>query len=149
SAEAARLGLAEVTHLSGLRGRGEVWSTHPRIVADVAHNPAGWAAALAGTKPAPGGRLFALVGVMADKDADGLARPLAEAGATALPAALPSARALARAALAERLRGRNVPVVEMADVPSGVAWFRAHARPADVLLVTGSHLTVEALGATP
>src|SRR5690606_11261169 len=33
SAEAARLGLAEVTHLSGLRGRGEVWSTHPRIVA--------------------------------------------------------------------------------------------------------------------
>ena len=146
SPEAVRAGLADVRRLSGLHGRCEAWQAHPRIVADVAHNPDGWRAALACARPVGTGRLWTLVGVMADKDVDGLAALLAEAGATALPVALPSARAMGRGALAARLAARGVPVVDVADVAAGVAHFRQHAGPEDVLLVTGSHLAVEALG---
>jgi len=144
--DAVRAGLAGVRRLSGLRGRCETWAEHPRVVADVAHNPDGWRAALACARPAGAGRLWALVGVMADKDAGALAALLAEAGATALPVALPSARALSREALAAMLRARGVPVVDVAGVDEGVAWFRQRAGSGDVLLVTGSHLAVEALG---
>jgi dihydrofolate synthase/folylpolyglutamate synthase len=143
---AVREGLANVTALSGLRGRCETWRANPRIVADVAHNPDGWRAALACARPGPGGARWVLVGVMADKDVDALAALLAGAGATAMPVALPSARALGREALARRLAARGVPVTDVADVAEGVRLFRRRAGPADVLLVTGSHLTVEALG---
>jgi dihydrofolate synthase/folylpolyglutamate synthase len=144
--DAVRTGLANVAALSGLRGRCETWRLRPRIVADVAHNADGWRAALACVRPGPGGALWVLVGVMADKDADALAALLAGAGATALPLALPSARTMGREALAERLAAHGVPVVEVAGVTEGVRLFGRRAGPADVLLVTGSHLTVEALG---
>jgi dihydrofolate synthase/folylpolyglutamate synthase len=143
---AVREGLADVQRLSGLRGRCETWRTRPRIVADVAHNPDGWRAALACAAPGPGGARWVLVGVMADKDVDALAALLATVGATALPVALPSARALGREALAARLAARGVPVADVGGVAEGVQHFLRHAGPADVLLVTGSHLVVEALG---
>ncbi|MDX1419513.1 MAG: Mur ligase family protein [Rubricoccaceae bacterium] len=148
-ADAVRAGLADVRRLSGLRGRGEAWSASPRVVADVAHNPDGWRAALAAAQPEGTGRLWTLVGVMADKDADALAALLAEAGATAIPVDLPSPRALGRMALADRLRAAGVPVTMAATAGEGVRLFRRLAGPGDTLLVTGSHLTVEALGPAP
>jgi dihydrofolate synthase / folylpolyglutamate synthase len=145
SESAVRMGLADVVRLGGLRGRCETWRESPRVVADVAHNADGWRAALACARAGPGGTLWALVGVMADKDADTLAALLAEAGATALPVPLPSARAMGHEALAERLAAHGVPVVAVADVAEGVDRYLRRAGPADVLLVTGSHLAVEAL----
>lgn len=146
SEEAVRAGLADVARLSGLRGRCETWQALPRIVADVAHNPDGWRAALACARPGPGGERWVLVGVLADKDVDALAALLAEAGATALPVSLPSARAMGVEALAARLVAHGVPVVGVANVEEGVHLFSRRATPADVLLVMGSHLAVEALG---
>ena len=89
--------------LSGLRGRGE---TVGGVALDVAHNADGWRVALG--RAAPAGRLFAVVGIMADKDAGALARLLAEAGAVALPVGLPGDRALGRGALADVLRRGGV-----------------------------------------
>jgi dihydrofolate synthase/folylpolyglutamate synthase len=139
---AVRAGLAEVSAQSGLRGRGE--EVRPGIVLDVAHNDDGWRAALAAARPAPGGRLFALVGVMADKDAAALARRLADAGATALPVGLPGDRALGRDALAAVLRAAGVPTVDVPDAAGALAYVEAYSGPADRLLVTGSHGTVAA-----
>ncbi|NNF58518.1 MAG: bifunctional folylpolyglutamate synthase/dihydrofolate synthase [Rhodothermaceae bacterium] len=150
SAGAVHTGLAEVVHLSGLQGRAEIWQHRPRIVADVAHNADGWRAALAVAQPEPGGRLFALVGMLADKDAEALAVLLAQQGATALPVALPSPRALSVAALTACLKAQGVPVQPVADIRAGLKWFSREATATDVLLVTGSHGTVEALqSATP
>jgi dihydrofolate synthase/folylpolyglutamate synthase len=143
-------GLMNVAHLSGLRGRGE--HVGGGIVLDVAHNADGWRVALAAAAPARPARLFALVGVMADKDAAALAQRLAEACAVALPVALPGDRALGRTALADALRAGGVTVEDAGpSVAHALAWFHAHRRPGDVLLVTGSHVTVaeaiRALGA--
>ena len=144
--QAVKTGLADVVQLSGLRGRCEVWSEAPRIVADVAHNADGWRAALECARPEPGGRLWALVGVMADKDAAALAALLAETGTTAIPVGLPSPRALGCDALTAVLEAAGVAVAPAETVEEGVSLFRREAEPGDMLLVTGSHLTVEALG---
>jgi dihydrofolate synthase/folylpolyglutamate synthase len=140
---AIRTGLADVVRLAGLRGRGE--TVAPGIVADVAHNADGWRAALDAARPAPGGRLYVAVGVMADKDADALARLLADAGAMAVPVALPGDRARSRADLAARLAAHGVPVLDAPDLPAALRAFDARRAPDDRLLVTGSHLTVAAL----
>ena len=147
---AVRAGLAEVVARSGLRGRGEALPEDPRIALDVAHNADGWRAALAGRAVPPGGRLWALVGVMADKDAGALADALAAHGARALVIPLVGDRALPAPALADLLRQRGVPALVLDDVGAALAAFAEAAAPADRLLVTGSHVTVAAvLARTP
>ncbi|WP_420456173.1 bifunctional folylpolyglutamate synthase/dihydrofolate synthase [Rubrivirga sp.] len=141
--EAVRGGLAEVVARSGLRGRGEALPGDPRVILDVAHNADGWRAALDGLGVPEGGRLWALVGVMADKDADALASALAAHGARALAIPLDGDRALAPSTLAETLRARGVPCLQVADVAAALDAF-ADA-PDDRMLVTGSHLTVAAV----
>ena len=141
SPQAARAGLAEVAQRTGLRGRAERWRPDPRVTLDVAHNADGWRAALAAL--APGGQLWAVVGVMADKDAGALADALAEHAARAVAVDLGTGRALAPDALADRLRQRGVPA-ETGDVLAALAAFRAEAGARDRLLVTGSHQTVAA-----
>ena len=140
--DAVRTGLREVVPRSGLRGRGEVWSGDARVVLDVAHNADGWAAALAGVVVPDGGALTALVGLMADKDADALGRQLAAAGVAAIAVGLAGDRALGVEALARALRAHGVAVETAADVAGGLAHFRAVAGPDDRLVVTGSHVTV-------
>ena len=140
--EAVRAGLREVAVRSGLRGRGEAWGADARVVLDVAHNADGWAAALRSLDVPAGGTLTALVGLMADKDADALALCLADAGARAVVVGLAGDRALGAGALAAALRARGVPAETAPSVADGLARFRAAARPEDRLLVTGSHVTV-------
>ena len=144
STDAVRVGLRDVARLSGLRGRGEAWAQDARVVLDVAHNADGWAAALSRMAVPDGGRLYALVGLMADKDADALARQLGAAGATAIPVGLAGDRALPVADLVGILRAHDVPMVSLAEttVAAGLAAFESVASPLDRLLVTGSHLTV-------
>ncbi|MFN3596370.1 MAG: bifunctional folylpolyglutamate synthase/dihydrofolate synthase [Rubricoccaceae bacterium] len=150
--EAVAVGLAGVTRLAGLRGRGETLA--PDVLADVAHNADGWHAALGAARDATPGRLWALVALMADKDASALAEALAAHGVTAAFAvALPGGRALPAAALARYLDARGVPARLAPDAASAIAAFRAEASSGDRLLVTGSHVTVaeavRALGSQP
>ena len=144
-AEAVRRGLREVVALSGLRGRGESWAEDPRVVLDVAHNADGWRAALSALKVPEGGRLWALVGVMADKETTVLADLLATAEATVLAVDLPGDRALSAAALAETLHQRGAKGTVVGSVAEALRTFRDGAGPTDRLLVTGSHLTVAAV----
>ena len=146
--EAVAAGLAGVVRLAGLRGRGETHPSDARVVLDVAHNADGWDAALAAVRVPPGGRLHAVVGVMADKDADALAARLAAAGARVWPVALPGERALPADALAAVLAAAGADAMPPLDVPGALARARAVAGPTDRILVTGSFVTVaEALKA--
>ena len=142
--EAVRAGLREVVARSGLRGRGEALPGDPRVVLDVAHNADGWRAAVGGVAVPAGGRLWALVGVLADKDVEALGDALARRGARALALGLDGDRALPADVLAERLRARGVPAVTVEDAAAALASFHASAGPDDRLLVTGSHRTVAA-----
>lgn len=146
AAEAAiREGLARVRELSGLRGRCEIVSTEPPIVADVAHNAEGLAAALrfAASLHSPGtGRLYVVFGVMRDKPLASLLDRLRVSGATVLPVAASAPRALPVSDLRAALRAQHIPVVGVGSVSEGIRWFRRSAGSQDVLLITGSHLTV-------
>ena len=144
AAGAVREGLAGVARLSGLRGRSERWAGDPRIVLDVAHNADGWDAALAAAAPPAGGRLWTLVGVMADKDARALARRLAASGARVLPVPLPGGRALDADALHAALHDAGARAERPTSVADALDRFRSEAGPLDRALVTGSFVTVAA-----
>ena len=140
--EAVGAGLGGVVRLAGLRGRGEVFSGDPRIVLDVAHNAEGWRAALTAIGSGTG-RLYVLVGVMADKDASALGAALAAARAVALPVGLPSPRALDASTLEAALTAAGAQTAAAGrSIGDALDWFRRHARATDQLLVTGSHITV-------
>lgn len=146
---AVRHGLAQVVGLSGLRGRCETIAEEPRIVTDVAHNLDGWRAALACVRLMGQGRLYVLIGVMADKDLSGLAALLADYEAIVLPVGLASPRAASRETLAEHFQRKGVRTVDVGGVDEGVDWFVRNAADDDVMLVTGSHFTVAALHERP
>ena len=134
-------GLRDVVALSGLRGRGEPLASDPRVVLDVAHNADGWAAALDAL--AVPGRLWALVGVVADKDAEALGRLLAARDARVLTLGLPGPRGRSAEALAAALAAAGAPAEASTVAEAHAAW--QTAGPTDRLLVTGSHLTVAAV----
>ncbi len=140
-------GMRRVRELSGLRGRLEVLRRNPLIIADVAHNAGGLAAAVDhvdAVRPVEG-RLHVMLGVMRDKDIDAMARRLAEANALVRPVEVSSARALEAAELASRLRGWDVETLEPCSVEEGVREFISTADHASALLITGSHLVVAQL----
>ncbi|MEM0963291.1 MAG: bifunctional folylpolyglutamate synthase/dihydrofolate synthase, partial [Bacteroidota bacterium] len=109
------------------------------------HNADGWRAALAGAHPPADGRLWALVGVMRDKDAGTLADLLAVHGARVLAVGLDSDRALPAGDVADMLRQRGVVADAPRSAAEALAVFRRFAGPHDRMLVTGSHQTVAAV----
>ncbi|MDX1547117.1 MAG: Mur ligase family protein, partial [Rhodothermales bacterium] len=140
-------GLRAVRALAGLRGRLDVLSRTPLVVADVAHNADGLAAALAfidGHRD-PAGRLHVLLGLMRDKDAEAVAAVLAGAAASVFVVALPTERAWAPEALAGSLRAAGVEVAGRGTVEEGRRRFYRQAAPHDALLAAGSHHVVAAL----
>lgn len=140
-------GMRNVTALSGLRGRLEVLREEPLIVADVAHNSAGIAAAIHYLEHVAGieGRLYVLIGLMRDKDVDAIGRILSGAHARVRPVAIASDRALSAEELASRFEVNEVTTGRPCTVEQGVRDFIAEASFRDALLITGSHLVVSAL----
>ena len=125
-------------------GRFELARTEPPVVLDGAHNPEA-ASVLAGAIveawPDPAARPLALIGILADKDVDGIVAALAQAVSGFVCTAPDSPRAMGAAALAsvvERLTGATCPTVEIGDVSP--EWVDAHVPPAG-LVVTGSLYT--------
>ncbi len=142
-------GLRDVRRLSGLRGRSDILREEPLIMADVAHNLEGLTCALqhicSGARPGVG-RLVVLLGVMKDKDIEGLLDLLPLYGVSELlVVALDTPRAVSTGTLREGSERRGVPVQVVSDVTDGVSRFLSTAAKADRLLVTGSHLVVGAL----
>ena len=145
-----RHGLRGVRHLAGLRGRLDVLSREPLVIADVAHNPDGLAAALAFTRTcvAQQGTIHVLFGVMRDKALPEMTRLFAEEDLVVTPVPLAGDRAMPADELGTVLAHQGVRVAAPMRVEDGLALFLQHARPADALLVTGSHLTVAQLAAS-
>jgi len=129
-------------------GRFESVSDDPPIVLDGAHNPEAasvLATAIVAAWPDAGVRPLALIGILKDKDAEGIVRALAGVVAGFACTAPESPRATAPAELArlvERVTGTACPAVAIGDVTPG--WVVSHA-PAAGLVVTGSLYTVGAV----
>jgi dihydrofolate synthase / folylpolyglutamate synthase len=117
----------------------------PPVVLDGAHNPqaaAALASAVAEAWPEPGPKPWCVIGVLLDKDADGIVAalaPVVDRFVVTQPHS-PRARSAADlAAIVERVTGEAPEVVP--DLADAIAAARAHARDAGVL-VTGSLYTV-------
>lgn len=118
-------------------GRFEVLAGHPPLVLDGAHNDASAEALAAALRSEyPRRRVRFVVGLMADKDARAVLRPLLPLAASVETVRAPGARGLPAAALARLVR--QVPAVAHDTFAAALSAARAAARERDVVCVTGS-----------
>ena len=114
---------------------------------DVGHNPhaAAYVAQRLTVRPAVG-RTVALIGMLADKDADGVIAALAPAVDAWVPVSLEGERARTADDLAERLARQGATIWHRGDSPAEAAdWLSARLAPEDRVLVCGSFFTVAAV----
>jgi dihydrofolate synthase/folylpolyglutamate synthase len=145
SVQAVRAGLAAVA----LPGRFQVLAGQPAIVLDVAHNPHA-ASTLARNLDQMGfyPRTHAVFGAMADKDLEGLLRPLVPLVDAWHLCALPTPRAASPTAIGEVLRRlprahpTPAPVHAHATPHEALCEAMGDADPADRIVVFGSFYTV-------
>ena len=139
--------------LAGVRlaGRFQIVPGAVEWVLDIAHNEpaAGVLAAQLRERALPpsepgraAGRTFAVIGVLADKDAGAIAAALEEVIDRWIVCALPGARGASAAQLAARLARPAHAVQLAASVTEGCELARAAARPGDRVVVCGSVYTV-------
>jgi dihydrofolate synthase/folylpolyglutamate synthase len=125
-------------------GRFELVASDPPVVLDGAHNPQAaevLAGAIAEAWPDPAARPLCVIGVLADKDAEGIARALAPVVSGFVATEPDSPRALPAGDLARTVEGAGGRVVAVEpDVARAVATARAEGGGAAVV-VTGSLYT--------
>jgi len=136
---AVREGLAGLTS----PGRLEVLRRQPLVVLDGAHNPAGAEAlAVAMREFFTWDRLHLVLAVSANKDLDGMIRPLAPLADVAYAARNGSDRSGEAEVIAERFGAEGKPVELFDSVTEALTAATAAADPGDCVLVTGSLYTV-------
>ncbi|SDM74264.1 dihydrofolate synthase / folylpolyglutamate synthase [Franzmannia pantelleriensis] len=136
-AECCRQGLAQVQLAGRMQWLGN-WCL------DVAHNPhaAHYVAKRLAQRPCAGKR-YALLGMLADKDAAGVVGELAGQVDAWVTASLDGERARSAAALAATLEASGQPVAHRAEsVAAAVAWLSERLDADDQVLVCGSFFTV-------
>ncbi|MEQ6917226.1 bifunctional tetrahydrofolate synthase/dihydrofolate synthase [Halomonas aquatica] len=114
---------------------------------DVGHNPHAAAYLARGIAARPcSGRTFGLIGMLGDKDADGVIAALAPVVDAWVPVSLGGARPRGADDLAHRLALQDAQVWCRGDSPAeAAAWLSARLEPEDRVLVCGSFLTVAAV----
>ncbi|GEN29285.1 bifunctional folylpolyglutamate synthase/dihydrofolate synthase [Halovibrio variabilis] len=118
---------------------------------DVGHNPHA-AQYVAQHLPAPpqGGRQWCLIGMLNDKDSDGVIQALASRISDWVCVTLPGERGCPAEDLGQRIVAQGGRVHFCADTPqAGVDWLAKLLTPNDRVLATGSFFTVAALLARP
>ncbi|TRZ97182.1 MAG: bifunctional tetrahydrofolate synthase/dihydrofolate synthase [Rhodocyclaceae bacterium] len=136
-------GLVEVE----LAGRFQVLPGRPVIVLDVAHNPQAARVLAANLGEMDFHRnTWAVFGMLADKDIDGVIEALGERVTHWLPCTLEGRRAASADFLATRLRLKGIKVAGQFDSPAAaLACAQENAGEDDRILVFGSFLTVAAV----
>jgi dihydrofolate synthase/folylpolyglutamate synthase len=138
SEEAARKGIEQAFW----PGRMEMFPGPPRIILDGAHNPAGAEALAEALADIPRESLILVVGMVGDKDVNGILAPLLPhvdriiAVCPAVPRGLPSVE------LAERCGALGHRAIDAGDVTSGLKIAFSSASDNDLVLVCGSLFTV-------
>lgn len=123
-------------------GRMELFPGPPRILLDGAHNPAGAAALAAALGELRRRRLLVVLGVMGDKDLDGILAPLVPLADEVVAVTPAVDRALPSADLAAACAARDCAATDGATVAAGLALARERAAADDLILVCGSLFTV-------
>lgn len=129
-----------------LPGRFEKLASFPAVYADVGHNPhaARWLARQVANRRSAGGRVHAVYACLGDKDAEGVARAMAEVVDRWVLAGLNVPRGLSADELSQRtgevLHGRSLEVAE--TVVGALSLALEGADTNDLVVVFGSFFTV-------
>ena len=127
-----------------LPGRFQVVNSRRTWVLDVAHNPA--AAVVLGESLAAlshDGRIAAVVGMLADKDVQGIVEPLANLVDAWIAVPVEGTRAEPAAALAQKIANYSMKPCLIADaIPDALEFADRRAAQDDMILVTGSFYAV-------
>ena len=122
-----------------LPGRFQIRPGHPQWILDVAHNPAAAIALAEQLQSRPcEGRTLAVVGILADKDASGIAAALRHVVDAWVPCTLAGPRGRTAQQLAREI-GDSASMLALAgSVARGCEIVQQAARPADRIVVLGS-----------
>ncbi|NTU68701.1 MAG: bifunctional folylpolyglutamate synthase/dihydrofolate synthase [Chlorobiaceae bacterium] len=133
---------------SGYQARLEQVSCRPIVMLDVSHNPDGMERSFQALREIRGAfrDLYVLIGVAADKDAAGIARPVGEMARMVAAVELPTERSLSPETLARLCLDAGVAEVQVCGTAvEGFELLRSKAGPDDMILVTGSFFLVGAV----
>ncbi len=142
-----KLAVTTADILSGIQkakwpGRMEILEREPYLIADAAHNPEGMRRLANSLKTLGGGRIFLVIGMLADKDYEKCAAeigPMAYAVRTVTPK---HERALPGHALKDIFLKYANNVEDTPSVREAVARIKELANPSDIIVVTGSFFTL-------
>ena len=128
-------------------GRFEILERAPHLVIDGANNPDGakrLAAAIIKEHAIPRERLILVLGILEDKDYEGMTKILAPLAKIVIATQSNSPRAASATTVAKvaARAGQDVEVEVVENVPAAVARARELAGPEDWILVTGSFTTI-------
>ena len=141
SHEHIKNGLANISSLTGLKGRWQTLNASPRVICDVAHNEAGISELVAQVATMKYARLFWVLGVANDKDVNKILKLLPKEAyyyfcQAQIPRAL-DAQVLLGNALDHQLIGMAIP-----DVQTALHYAIEQATEQDLILVGGSNFVV-------
>lgn len=118
-------------------------STAAPVVLDVAHNPEGMAASVSAAIEAfPFERLVCVVGILADKDHDGMLRELARVNATLITTQAMNVRSVGADELKAAAEALGLEAEVIGNVPAAIGRAIEIASPGDLIFITGSHYVV-------
>jgi dihydrofolate synthase/folylpolyglutamate synthase len=124
-------------------GRLEQVAQDPRIILDGAHNPAAAQSLAQALKRSRGNsRLILVLGVMADKDVDGILAPLLPLAQMVIFTQPRYFRAAATADLLRRAEAYGLPALSVPVVAQAIQTAQSLAGPHDRILISGSLFTV-------
>lgn len=137
--DAIRLGVNKVSW----PGRLETVSQNPTIVLDGAHNPAG-SEVLAGAikEEFKFNRLYLILGIMADKDIDGIISPVAPLAYEVILSRPEYERASEAASLLSAARRYNHNCTAFENLKEAIGYARTRAGKDDLIIISGSLFTV-------
>ena len=141
SESAIRKGLGNVTNNTGLLGRWQVLGANPLIICDTGHNEGGIREIVAQLKMTPHKKLHIVIGMVNDKDINGVLYLLPKGAQyyftkAAIPRALDENKLMKQAAFFN-LKGLSYPTVQKAFDAA-----RNNANTDDLIIITGSTFVV-------
>lgn len=138
---AIRSGIAEVTGLTGLKGRWQVVNKNPLIICDTGHNVAGVEFIVEQLRLLNFDKLYWMLGVVNDKDCDSILKLLPkEAYFIFCKADIP--RALDANILAGKAAGHGLQGIVIEEVGKAYSWVKSQSNPKDLIMIGGSTFVV-------
>ncbi len=134
-------GLSEVAQLTGLRGRWEIIDRFPLLIADTAHNVQGMSAVVEQLSRYPVNRLHIIIGMVNDKDIDGVLQIL-PVNAQYYFTNAQVKRALAASDLQNQAQKYELHGNAFTTLEDAINSAKEQAGPNDLILITGSNFVV-------